>query len=238
MIETSYQNESGSGAYEPTARTEFKRLPARGSYDRALVHSILDEAFVCHVGFVGDGGQPFVIPTAYARIDDTLYVHGSPASRTLRTMRGGVDVCITVTLVDGLVLARSAFHHSINFRSVVILGRAHVVEDMDEKLAAMEALVDHVLPGRTADSRRPAEKELKATLVLTLPIVEASAKVRTGHPVDDEEDMELPVWAGYVPLSTTAGAPVADEGTIARGWPVPQYARSYGRVAVSRGRRL
>jgi uncharacterized protein len=193
----------------PTPRTTLKRLPARGRFDRATVDAILDEGLVCHVGFVVDG-QPFVIPTIHARVGDVLYVHGSAASRMLKTLRDGVPVALTVTLVDGLVLARSAFHHSINYRSVVVLGRATAVEDPREKWDALEAIVEHVARGRWAEVREPNDKEMAATLVLRLPIDEASAKVRTGPPIDDEEDYALPVWAGVLPLSIVPGAPIAD----------------------------
>src|SRR5918912_2870446 len=195
--------------FEPTERTTLKRLPKRGSYERETVNEILDEGFVCHVGFVVDG-RPFVIPTGYGRAGDKLYIHGSAASRMLKTLRDGVDVCVTVTLLDGLVLARSAFHHSMNYRSVVVFGRARAVEDDAEKMRALHAFTEHVAPGRWAEVRRPNRQELDATTVLALPLTEASAKVRTGPPVDDEEDYSLPVWAGELPLRLTAGTPVAD----------------------------
>ncbi len=195
--------------FDPTPRTLVRRLPKRASYDLAVIHAILDEGLVCHVGFVHDG-QPFVIPTNYARVGDDVVMHGSTASRMVRTLAGGVPVCVTVTLLDGLVLARSAFHHSTNYRSVVLLGTAVAVTEPGDKLRALEAFVDHVLPGRFAEVRPPSEAELKATTVLRLPIREASAKVRTGPPVDDEEDYALPCWAGVVPLATQAGPPVPD----------------------------
>jgi hypothetical protein len=195
--------------FTPTPRTAFKRLPQRGTYDREAVYRILDEAFICHVGFVVDG-QPFVIPTGYARVGDTLYIHGSAASRMLRLLAGGIPVCVTVTLVDGLVLARSAFHHSINYRSVVILGIAEPVEDEQGKMAALAALTEHIVPGRWAEVRGPNEQELKGTSVLALPLVEVSAKIRTGPPKDDEEDYAIPVWAGELPLRIAADAPVND----------------------------
>jgi uncharacterized protein len=209
----------------PTDRTTVRRLPARGSYDRALIHAILDEAPVCHVGFVVDG-RPFVIPTLHVRVGDRLYMHGSPASRMLKAMAGGVEVCVTVTLVDGLVLARSAFHHSMNYRSVVVFGTAHAVDDPDEKTRVLHALAEHLVPGRWRDVRGPAPGELKATSVLSLPIDEASAKVRTGPPLDDEEDYALPAWAGVVPLSLKAGEPVPCP-RLAPGIEPPSYARSY-----------
>ncbi len=212
---------------EQTERTRVKRLPKRGSYDREVINAIMDEAFICHVGFVADG-QPYVIPTAYGRIDDNLYIHGSAASRMLRTLADGVDVCVTITLVDGLVLARSAFHHSINYRSVVILGRAALVEDPAEKNLALEAFTEHIIPGRWADVRWPNELELKATSVLKLPISEASAKVRTGGPVDDEEDYAIGVWAGTLPLSVTPGAPIPDD-RLEQDTEIPDHVARYQR---------
>src|SRR5687767_12044904 len=190
-------------------RTTVKRLPARGHYDRETINAILDEGFICHVGFVAED-QPYVIPTGYARVGEHLYIHGSSASRMLRNLAQGIDVCVTVTLIDGLVLARSAFHHSVNYRSVVILGKALLVEDAEEKYNALEAFTEHIVPGRWADIRWPNELELKATSVLKLPIEEASAKIRTGDPKDDEEDYEMNIWAGVLPLDTVAGAPVPD----------------------------
>jgi hypothetical protein len=204
-----------------------QRLPDRGKYDRATVFSILDEGFVCHVGFVVDG-QPFVIPTNYARVDQTLYVHGSSASRMLRTISDGLQVCATVTLVDGLVLARAAFHHSVNYRSVVMLGRAVPVESAEEKMRALEAFTNHVVPGRWKDVREPTESELKATSVLALPLEEVSAKVRVGPPKDDETDYALPIWAGVLPLEVVSGTPISDPRLIAGVQP-PAYLRSYAR---------
>jgi nitroimidazol reductase NimA-like FMN-containing flavoprotein (pyridoxamine 5'-phosphate oxidase superfamily) len=215
--------------FSPTPRTTLKRLPQRAQYDRAIVYQILDEGFICHVGFTVDG-QPFVIPTGYARVGDKLYIHGSAASRMLRALESGIDVCVTVTLVDGLVLARSAFHHSINYRSVVALGRASVVEDAEEKLAALIALTEHFIPGRWNEVRGPNEQEMKATLVLSLPLAEVSAKVRTGPPLDDEEDYALPVWAGVVPLSLAAAAPINDPRLSSEIEP-PSYTRNYKRSA-------
>ena len=191
-------------AFTPTERTKLKRLPKRGKYDHAEVFQILDEAFICHVGF-NAGDKPVVIPTSYARIDDDLYIHGSAASRMLQSLENGIDVCVTVTLIDGLVLARSAFHHSMNYRSVVVLGRARLVTERDEKLIALQRFTDHVVPGRWAELRPITDQELKGTAVLALPIEEASAKVRTGPPLDDDEDLQWPAWAGVVPLVTTAG---------------------------------
>jgi uncharacterized protein len=195
--------------YAPTPRTTLKRLPKRGVFDRAAVHAVLDEGLVCHVGFVVDG-QPFVIPTSYARRDDRLYLHGSAASRMLRSLAGGIPVAVTVTLLDGLVLARSAFHHSMNYRSVVVLGEARLVEDPAEKSAALEAIVEHVVPGRSRVVRGPSESELQATSVLALDLVEVSAKVRTGPPIDDAEDLGVDCWAGVLPLRLVPGEPVAD----------------------------
>jgi nitroimidazol reductase NimA-like FMN-containing flavoprotein (pyridoxamine 5'-phosphate oxidase superfamily) len=195
--------------YIPTDRTQVKRLAKRGVYDKAQVHAILDEGFICHVGFSVDG-QPYVIPTGYARVGDTVYIHGSAASRMLRTLDGGVDVCLTVTLVDGFVLARSAFHHSMNYRSVVVLGKARLVTDAPEKVAALRSFTNHILPGRWEEVRQPNEPELKATSVLALSLDEVSAKVRTGPPIDDEEDYAFPVWAGVVPLRARVTEPVPD----------------------------
>ncbi len=187
-----------------TPRTRVHRLPARASYDRDACNAILDEALVCHVGFEIDG-QPFVIPTTFARIEDLLYVHGAAASRMLRTLAEGVAVCVTVTLLDGLVLARSAFHHSMNYRSVVILGVATEVATGDEKRRALDAIVERVGAGRTREVRPPNEKELTATKVLRLSIQEASVKSRTGGPIDDPEDATIPCWAGHIPLRIVAG---------------------------------
>ena len=212
---------------QPTERTQVKRLPKRGVYDRAAIYRILDEAFLCHVGFVVDG-QPYVIPTGYARAGDTLYIHGSAASRMLRTLSEGVPLAVTVTLVDGLVLARSAFHHSMNYRSVVVLGTATAVEDSVAKTEALRAFTEQVAPGRWAEIRWPTEQELKATTVLALPLTEASAKVRTGPPIDDEEDYALPVWAGVLPLDLTPQAPIADP-RLPAGIPVPDYVTHYTR---------
>ncbi len=183
----------------PTDRTRHRRLPARGSFEVDLINAIIDEAPSCHVGFAIDG-RPWVLPTIHARIDDRLYLHAAAANHMLRTLDDGVETCVTITLVDGLVLARSAFHHSMNYRSVMIFGTATRVDDPDEKYAALHALVEHVVPGRMADARPPADGEMRKTLVLALPIDEASAKVRTGGPIDDEEDLALPIWAGVLPI--------------------------------------
>jgi nitroimidazol reductase NimA-like FMN-containing flavoprotein (pyridoxamine 5'-phosphate oxidase superfamily) len=183
----------------PSVHTRVRRKPERGDYDPATIAAILDEALICHVGFVHDG-RPFVIPTIHARAGEVLYLHGSPASRMLRIASDGVDVCVTVTLLDGIVLARSVYHHSMNYRSAVILGRARVLTDREEKLAALETIVEHLVPGRWGDARRPTEKELAGTTVLAVPLDEASAKIRTGPPSDFEGDVDLPVWAGVIPM--------------------------------------
>jgi nitroimidazol reductase NimA-like FMN-containing flavoprotein (pyridoxamine 5'-phosphate oxidase superfamily) len=209
----------------PSERTTIKRLPKRAVYDRATIHGVLDEALVCHVGFVADG-QPFVIPTIHVRLGDCLYLHGSPASRMLRAIAQGGTVCVTVTLVDGLVLARSAFHHSMNYRSVVLFGTASVVEDLGQKAEVLRGLSEHLIAGRWQDIRVPSEKELRQTLVVCIPIEEASAKVRTGPPLDDEEDYALDVWAGVVPLRLTASEPIPD-GRLRPGIAVPSYATGY-----------
>jgi len=192
-----------------TPRTQLRRYPVRGVFDRAAVYRILDEGFFCHVAFVVDG-QPYAIPTGYGRVADTLYLHGSAASRMMKSLAGGIDVCVTVTLVDGLVLARSAFHHSMNYRSVVVLGQARPVDDPVEKIAALRALTNHIVPDRWDGLRPVTDQELAATTVLALPIEEASAKMRSGPPKDEGEDLQWPVWAGVVPLSLGCGAPVPD----------------------------
>jgi nitroimidazol reductase NimA-like FMN-containing flavoprotein (pyridoxamine 5'-phosphate oxidase superfamily) len=204
-----------------------RRLPERGSYDTDLAYSILDEGLVAHVGLTGEHG-PVVIPMLYARDGDRLLLHGSPASRLLRSAAGGTDVCATVTLVDGLVLARSAFHHSANYRSVVVFGRATRVQDLDERRAALDVLVEAIVPGRTAEARGPNEKELRGTLVLALPLDEMSVKVRTGGPVDEPEDYDLDVWAGVLPLPVVPGRPIADEVQPADR-AVPGYIAGYSR---------
>jgi nitroimidazol reductase NimA-like FMN-containing flavoprotein (pyridoxamine 5'-phosphate oxidase superfamily) len=213
--------------FEPTERTTVRRLPLRANYERETVYGILDEGFICHVGFIVDG-RPFVIPTGYGRLGEELYLHGSAASRMLKALREGIDVCVTVTLVDGLVLARSAFHHSMNYRSVVVFGRARVVEDEDEKMKALHAFTDHVMLRRWEESRQPTRKELRATLVLALSLNEASAKIRTGPPIDDEEDYELPVWAGVLPLHLATGEAIPDP-KLHDGIELPQYIRDYRR---------
>ena len=216
-----------SQPHTPTPRTRVVREAHRGVYDRETAYRILDEGFLCHAGFVANG-QPFVIPTSYGRKDSSLYIHGSAASRMLRQMTDGVPVCVTVTLLDGLVLARSVFNHSMNYRSVVVLGKATLVDDAEEKLEALRLLSEHILPGRWADARQPNERELKQTSVLRLPIEEFSAKVRVGPPIDDEEDYSFPTWAGIVPLEITAGMPINDP-RLDPAREVPAYAKPYTR---------
>ena len=213
----------------PTPRTRVVREPHRGVYDRDSANAILDEAFLCHVGFVADG-QPYVIPTSYGRNGDILYVHGSAASRMLRNLNSGIPVCITVTLLDGLVLARSVFNHSMNYRSVIILGTATLVDDPSEKIAALRTLSEHILPGRWEDARQPSEQELKATSVLRIPIEEFSAKVRVGPPIDDEEDYSFPTWAGVIPLEIEPRTPVVDDRCQRE---APAYVRDYARKKSS-----
>ena len=211
----------------PSARTRVVREPQRAVYDRTAAYEILDEGFICHVGFASDD-QPYVIPTSYGRSGDVLYIHGSSASRMLRHATSGAPVCVTVTLLDGLVLARSIFNHSMNYRSIVILGTAQEISNREEKLAALRAMSDHILPGRWNEVRPPSEQELKATTILRLPIEEFSAKVRQGPPIDDEEDYSLPTWAGVIPLNLIAGEAVGDE-RLSPGVGVPEYARNYSR---------
>src|SRR6478735_652684 len=216
----------------PSARTRVRRVHDRAAYDRITIDAVLDAGLICHLGFVHDG-QPFVIPTLHARIADRLFVHGSAASRTLRAVGEGIPACATVTLVDGIVLARSVFEHSMNYRSVVVLGTAEAVEDPDEKFRALEASTEKLLPGRFADSRPPTRKELKATSVLSLPLDEASAKIRDGGPDDgDTPDADLDVWAGHIPLTVKALPPVASPDLRA-GIPVPAYAKRYSRPGLT-----
>jgi nitroimidazol reductase NimA-like FMN-containing flavoprotein (pyridoxamine 5'-phosphate oxidase superfamily) len=216
---------TGMSTYPETPRTELHRLPARGTYDRATVHAILDEALVCHLGFVYRD-QPFVIPTTFARDGETLFVHGAAASRTLKTLASGLAACVTVTLLDGLVLARTAFHHSMNYRSVVVLGTAREVTAREEKLRALSLFVDKVSPGRAAKVRAPNDKELNATSVLALALDEVSAKIRTGMPKDEEDaDAQFPVWAGVVPLDVRAAAPLPENADAAR-YDVPALPRA------------
>jgi nitroimidazol reductase NimA-like FMN-containing flavoprotein (pyridoxamine 5'-phosphate oxidase superfamily) len=218
----------------PSDRTTIKRKPERAAYDRAAIDRVLDEGLICHVGFAVDG-QTFVLPMIHVRVGDTVYLHGSPASRMLRALAQGAEACLTVTLLDGLVLARSALHHSMNYRSVVLFGKASVVDDPAEKCVVLKALMEHLIPARWADVRGPTERELQRTMVLSLPIHEASAKVRAGPPLDDEADYELPVWAGVVPLRVAAGSPIADP-RLKPGLEPPGYALRYdGPQRVSPG---
>jgi hypothetical protein len=218
--------------YAPTDRTRLRRLPERGAYDRQTVHAILDEGFICHVAFTVDG-QPFALPTAYARVGDTLYLHGSSGSRIGLTP--GMPVCITVTLLEGVVLARAAFHHSFNYRSVMVLGRTRLVTDPREKDEALGALVEHIVPGRGSDVRPGDRRELAATAVLSVPLDEVSAKVRRGNAVDEEEDYGLPVWAGVLPLAVVPGAPVPDP-RLDPAIPVPAYLAGWRRGNATTGR--
>jgi nitroimidazol reductase NimA-like FMN-containing flavoprotein (pyridoxamine 5'-phosphate oxidase superfamily) len=211
----------------PTERTRVVRESHRGAYDRETIGKILDEGYVCHVGFAVDG-QPYVIPTLFARIGDAIYFHGSAASRMLRNVSAGISVCLTVTLTDGFVLARSVFNHSMNYRSVVALGKATLVDAPEEKLEALRSFTEKVIPGRWNDARQPNEKELKATSILRLPLTEVSAKIRSGPVEDDAADYALPVWAGIIPLSLTPGAPIRDE-RCDPSIPIPAYATQYKR---------
>lgn len=199
--------------YRSTSRTRIKRLPKRAVYDREQIHAILDEGFLCHVGFVVEE-QPYVLPTLYVRVGERLYFHGSAASRMLRGLVGGLQVCVNVTLVDGFVVARSAFHHSINYRSVVVFGESRLVTDRSEKIDVLRHFTNHIVPDRWNEVRPPNAQELKATSVLELELDEVSAKVRSGPPLDEEEDYALPIWAGVVPLRTTAGEPIADSRNL------------------------
>jgi nitroimidazol reductase NimA-like FMN-containing flavoprotein (pyridoxamine 5'-phosphate oxidase superfamily) len=217
----------GMSQIPQTERTTLKRLPKRGSFDRQVINSILDEGFICHVGFIADN-KPVVIPTGYARVDENVIIHGSQASRMLRALGKGIDVCVTVTLIDGLVLARSAFHHSMNYRSVVVFGRASIIDGREEKLVALRALSEHMIPDRWDYVREPNEQELQQTTVLSVPLNEASAKIRTGQPVDDDEDYELTVWAGVLPLSVSAETPIADP-RLASNIAVPDYVLRFHR---------
>ena len=210
-----------------TDKTKLSRAPKRGSYDVETIYKILDEGFVAHVGFTVDE-QTFVIPTGYARAGNNLLIHSSAASRLMRALAWEVKVCATVTLIDGLVLARSASHHSMNYRSVVIFGTAKVIKDEQEKLTALRAITEHIVPNRWSDVRPPTEKELKATMVLSLPIAEASAKIRTGNPIDDAEDYAMDVWAGVIPLKMAAGCPIADS-VLNDKIEIPDYVENYNR---------
>jgi len=214
-----------------TDRTRVRRLPARGSYDRETIDAILDEGLIAHVGIapVDTGrGQPFVMPMVYARLGDRVILHGSPASRMLRALATGCGATLTVTLVDGLVIARSGMHHSMNYRSVAVFGRCTEIGERAEKLAALDRIVEHVIPGRTRDARGPSEEELRKTLVVALPLTEASVKIRTGTTVDDPADLALPIWAGVLPLRTVAGPP-EDAPDLTGSYPVPDYIKGYTR---------
>jgi uncharacterized protein len=213
------------GRFPVTARTELRRLPEHGRHDRETIETILDEALVCHVGFAV-GAQPYVIPMSHGRAGDVLYLHGSPGSRLITALRGGADVCLTATLVDGLVLARSAFNHSLNYRSAVVFGRASVVTDPATRLEALRVISEHLVPGRWADVRPPNERELRQTIVLAIPLREASAKVRSGPPTDDASDLSLRCWAGVVPLGLTTGDPV-DDPSLAPDTPLPLYLQGF-----------
>jgi nitroimidazol reductase NimA-like FMN-containing flavoprotein (pyridoxamine 5'-phosphate oxidase superfamily) len=213
--------------FPPNERTRVVREPQRGIYDRETIYEILDAGFVCHVGFTMET-QPYVIPTMFARVQDAIYFHGSAASRMLRGVSNGIPVCVTITLVDGLVLARSVFNHSMNYRSVVALGKAFLVDAPDEKRNALHAFTEKILPGRWREARQPNEKELKATSILRLPLTEVSAKVRVGPPEDDAEDYALQTWAGVIPLQLVAGAPIRDARCDAA-IPVPEYVAEYKR---------
>ncbi|HET8549548.1 MAG TPA: pyridoxamine 5'-phosphate oxidase family protein [Bryobacteraceae bacterium] len=217
---------TGDG-YRPTERTRVRRLAKRAAYDRATVHAILDQGFICHVAFVVDG-SPVVLPTAYGRAGERLFIHGSAANRMLSTAAKGVDIAVAVTLVDGLVLARSAFHHSINYRSVVLFGRARLLADPAEKNEALRVISEHIIRGRWEQVRPPSEKELSMTSVIAVELDEVSAKVRTGPPLDDADDMDYPVWAGVLPLLMEAGAPVPD-GDASHAPAIPEYIRNYRR---------
>lgn len=227
MAERTEERAPGLRAEPPSERTRVRRLPERGVYERSEIDAILDEALICHLAYVKDG-EPRVIPTIHARVCDTLYVHGSNASRTLRSTKSGAPVAAEVTLLDGLVLARSAFHHSMNYRSVVVYGRAREVTDPTEKFEAQRALVEHVVRGRAADARLPNQRELDQTTILAIPLDEASAKVRTGPPKDEEEDLALPVWAAVLPLTTVPGAPEPDP-LMPNGIATPDYVSRYRR---------
>jgi len=213
--------------FTKTTKTRINRLPKRGHYDRETVYQILDEALICHVGFV-EHGQPYVIPINFARLDDTIILHGAIASRLLKHVEAGNPVCVEVTIVDGLVLARSVFHHSVNYRSVVLFGKGRAVVDEQEKLAALEAVTEHLIPGRWKEARLPNRKELNATRVVSIKIDEASAKVRVGPPLDEQEDYALPVWAGVLPLQEVPQSPIRDDLQSAS-VNLPKYIEAYSR---------
>ena len=209
-METDLTTRPAAAAAAPSERVRLRRKRERGHYEREVIDAILDEALIAHLGITGEDGQPFVIPTLHARSGGLVYCHGSLASRTIKALSAGAPACLTVSLIDGLVLARSAMHHSANYRSVVLLGRARVLSEPGEKLAALEAVVEHIVPGRWAEVRPPTDNELAATAVVSFPVDEASAKIRSGGPIDDEPDLQLPVWAGVLPLTSSPGAPQPD----------------------------
>jgi nitroimidazol reductase NimA-like FMN-containing flavoprotein (pyridoxamine 5'-phosphate oxidase superfamily) len=216
--------------FTKTEKNRIKRLPKRAQYERETIYRILDEALICHVGFV-ENRQPYVIPINFARVDDRIVLHGAKASRLLKHIETGQPVCVEATIVDGLVLARSVFHHSVNYRSVVLFGKGHLVDGEQEKLSALQAITEHLIPGRWQEARLPNRKELNATRVVSIKIDEASAKIRTGPPVDDQEDYALPVWAGVLPLEERALAPVRDE-LLAQDVPAPDYVTQYSRSQI------
>ena len=216
-----------------TDKNRIKRFPQRGHYDRETIYRILDEALICHVG-IAEKGQPYVIPTNFARVHDHVVLHGAIASRLLKHVEGGHPICVEVTIVDGLVLARSVFHHSVNYRSVVLFGKGHIVEEEQKKLTALKAITEHLIPGRWQDARRPNQKELSATRVVSIKIDEASAKVRMGPPIDEEEDYTLPVWAGVLPLQELPLSPLRDE-LQPKDVPLPEYIAQYSRSRVGKG---
>ena len=216
--------------FTKTARNRIKRFPQRGHYDHETIYRILDEALICHVGFV-ENGQPYVIPINFARVEDHVVMHGAIASRLLKHVESGDPICVEVTIVDGLVLARSIFHHSVNYRSVVLFGKGRLIDDEQEKLAALKAITDHLIPGRWQDARRPNQKELNATRVVSIKINEASAKVRMGPPIDEQEDYALPVWAGVLPLQKLTLSPIRDELQL-NDVPLPKYIAEYSRTPV------
>jgi nitroimidazol reductase NimA-like FMN-containing flavoprotein (pyridoxamine 5'-phosphate oxidase superfamily) len=224
------------GTEPPSERVRLRRKRERGSYKREIVEAILDEALIAHLAIVAEDGQPLAVPTLHARCGDLVYCHGSVASRTLRTLASGMPACLTVSLLDGLVLARAAMHHSANYRSVMLLGKATLVEDPEEKREALKAVVEHIVPGRSEQVRGPTENELRATSVLAIPISEASAKIRTGGPLDDEDDYALEAWAGVIPFTTTAGSPVPDP-KLRAGIEVPLNVTAYQRPGKPRPRR-
>jgi nitroimidazol reductase NimA-like FMN-containing flavoprotein (pyridoxamine 5'-phosphate oxidase superfamily) len=214
--------------FQVTGQNRIKRLPERGHYDSETIYPILDEGLICHVAFVQDG-QPFVIPSLFARLDDTLVLHGAKASRMIKYIQEGGQVSVAVSLIDGLVIARSVFHHSVNFRSVVLFGTGRLVDDQDEKMRALEVITEHILPGRWADARKPTRKEMNATSVVSIPIESASAKIRTGPPGDDEADYQLPIWAGVLPLRQQALTPINDP-LLTVDVPAPGYVTDYERA--------